>query len=229
MSEYVGNELGIFKHARNWKAYYGGMVAPFLGREVLEVGAGIGANTSLFCSGAQARWVCLEPDPGMSRSLDAQIAAGTLPSCCKAFTGTLADLPSDKFDSLIYIDVLEHIPDDEAEVRRALPFLRPGGHLVVLSPAHQFLYSPFDASIGHCRRYTKNSLRKIVPIAPTLLRYLDAAGMLLSLANRLLLKQSMPTLKQIQFWDTRIVPLSKKIDPLLGYRVGKSVLGAWRV
>src|SRR5437868_2036081 len=100
MSEYVGKELNIFKHARNWKHYYGAMVSPFLGNEVLEVGAGIGANTALLCTGHQAKWICLEPDPEMGHGLESEIAAGRLPGCCETVIGTLADLPANKFDSV---------------------------------------------------------------------------------------------------------------------------------
>ena len=58
--------------------------------------------------------------------------------------------------------------------------------------------------------------------------YLDSVGMLASLANRLFLKASMPTLKQIQFWDSKLVPPSRLLDPLTFFRVGKSVIGVWR-
>ena len=60
------------------------------------------------------------------------------------------------------------------------------------------------------------------------MEYLDSIGMLASSANVLLLKQSLPTLRQIQFWDRYIIPVSKVVDPLLGHRVGKSVVGIWR-
>ena len=60
------------------------------------------------------------------------------------------------------------------------------------------------------------------------LNYLDSVGVLASLGNRLLLKSSSPTPKQIKFWDTLMVPLSKKIDPLISYSLGKSILGIWK-
>ena len=165
----------------------------------------------------------------MAREIAAQLASGSLPRCCEAVAGTVQELARDRlFDSVIYIDVLEHIQDDAAEVRRASSILRPGGYLVVLSPAHQFLFSPFDASIGHFRRYNRGTLSAVVPLKKVLLRYLDSTGMLLSLANRLLLQQKLPTLKQILFWDKRIIPISRILDPVLGYRVGKSILGVWQ-
>jgi hypothetical protein len=58
--------------------------------------------------------------------------------------------------------------------------------------------------------------------------YLDAAGLLASAGNRLLLRQSMPTERQILAWDRLMIPISRAIDPLFGHRLGKSVLGVWQ-
>ena len=58
--------------------------------------------------------------------------------------------------------------------------------------------------------------------------YLDSIGLLASLANRLLLNQSMPTAAQIKTWDSVLVPCSRVLDPFLFGAVGKSVLGIWR-
>ena len=111
----------------------------------------------------------------------------------------------------------------------AAAHLNRGGHIVVLSPAHPFLFTPFDSAIGHFRRYTRDSLRQAAPpqLALRKLIYLDSAGMLASLGNRLLLRSAMPTEKQILAWDRFLVPISRVLDPLLDGRAGKSVLGVW--
>jgi hypothetical protein len=57
--------------------------------------------------------------------------------------------------------------------------------------------------------------------------YLDSVGLLASAANRLLLKQSLPTARQIQVWDNFMVPCSRLLDPLTGYLAGKSVVAVW--
>ena len=126
--------------------------------------------------------------------------------------------------------MLEHIEDDAEELRRASKHLKPGGALIVLSPAHPWLFAPFDQAIGHYRRYSRESLRAAAPrhLRRQKLVYLDAVGLLASLANRLLLKQDMPTAGQIKTWDGLLVPCSRLLDPLLGGTVGKSVLGVWR-
>ena len=79
---------------------------------------------------------------------------------------------------------------------------------------------------GHYRRYSKQTLRAVVPndIEIIKLAYLDCVGLLASLANKLILRQTEPTLKQIKVWDKFMIPISRKLDPAIGYRFGKSIL-----
>lgn len=233
MSElkYEGNELDIFSAARNWKQYLYENFSPFLGAEVLEVGAGFGGTTPFLAKGQHARWVGLEPDPGLFDRFQAAVRQGQLPAYCQPVKGILSDLaPTDCFDTILYVDVLEHIEHDAEELRNAAAHLKPGGHVVVLSPAHPFLYTPFDKAIGHFRRYTRASLRAVAPSALREVRmiYLDAFGLLSSLGNRLFLQQSMPTRKQVALWDGVLVPASRLLDGLFLHALGKSVLGVWQ-
>lgn len=226
--QYAGSELEIFEKAHNWKAYLRRSMEPYLAGSVLEVGAGLGANTRQFAALHFDRWTCLEPDLAL---LD-QIELGSpLLDRHEVVLGDISALgPSARFDAILYIDVLEHIQDDAGELRRASAHLNPGGALIVLSPAHPWLFTPFDRAIGHYRRYTKASLRAAAPgnLQREKLVYLDSVGMLASLGNRLLLDSSMPTAAQIKTWDSVLVPCSRLLDPLLGGTVGKSVLGVWR-
>jgi hypothetical protein len=59
-------------------------------------------------------------------------------------------------------------------------------------------------------------------------RYLDAVGLLASLANRLVLRSALPTASQIRAWDRFMVPMSRIVDPLLGYLAGKTVVAVWQ-
>jgi 2-polyprenyl-3-methyl-5-hydroxy-6-metoxy-1,4-benzoquinol methylase len=226
---YEGGELDLFKRAENWKRYWSGQVRPHLGARVLEVGAGIGVNTPYLNHGAE-EWVCLEPDRNMAALLVARQRAKEL-GATRVIAGTIADLPREpSFDSIVYIDVLEHIEDDAAEIAAGAARLRPGGTLIVLSPAHAWLYSPFDAAIGHYRRYSAKGLRALAcsDLELVNLRYIDSVGMLASMANSFFLKPEMPTLSQILIWDRLMVPVSRLLDPLFLYGVGKSIIAVWR-
>jgi hypothetical protein len=228
-SRYVGSELEVFAHAVRWKAYFRSRIAPYLRGDVAEVGAGIGGTTKILCDGRQDSWVCLEPDA----SLAAEIDRAALPPSTRheVVVGGLASLARERlFDAVLYIDVLEHIEDDRGELARAAAHLKPDGAIVVVAPAHQWLFTPFDAAIGHFRRYDKASLRAAAPpgVAEETLVYLDSVGLLASGANRLLLRSAHPTLGQIRLWDTLMVPLSRILDPLTRHAAGKSILGVWR-
>jgi cyclopropane fatty-acyl-phospholipid synthase-like methyltransferase len=228
---YIGSELEIFQHACNWKSYYGDYLRPFLGHEVLEVGAGIGATTSTLCRAEHQRWICLEPDPALSQTIDEKIRNKALPAFCESITSTVSGLAdTENFNSILYIDVLEHIEHDREELLTASRHLKNNGYLIVLSPAHDWLYSPFDKTIGHYRRYDKLSLRKISPpsLELTSLKYFDAIGFFASLANKTVLKSSMPTLRQVLFWDKILVPISRVMDPILRHNFGKTIIAIWK-
>lgn len=227
---YPGQELAIFAHAKNWKAYWSSFLHAHLHQSVLEVGAGIGTNTVILSSAQPQRWVCLEPDQQLLKELRHNLEQFP-PGRYEAVAGTLETFPvNELFETIIYIDVLEHIKDDAAELKTAASRLKPGGRLIVLSPAHQWLFSKFDAAIGHYRRYSLSTLLDIAPPGMKVERamYLDAFGLCLSLANRLLLKQNLPTVRQIEFWDRYVVTVSKVMDPILFHRAGKTVLAIWK-
>ncbi len=233
MSEipYIGNELDLFEQATAWKNYYGSFLKPLLKGKVLEVGAGIGGTTSTLCDGSQEKWLCLEPDPVLYERLENKIREKKLPPCCYSLKGTTGDLPAaEKFDAILYIDVIEHIEKDGEELERAKDLLAENGYLIVLVPAHQFLYNEFDKAIGHYRRYDRKMLAAAAPSELKLrrIRYLDSCGLFASLMNKYFLKQDYPTAKQIAFWNRVIVPVSKPLDFLLNYNAGKTVVGIWQ-
>lgn len=228
---YVGTELDVFAGARNWKAYWSGLVAPLLGRRVLDVGAGIGATAMILDCRRFDRYLALEPDPALVGRMRAAADAAGLPDTFQVRQGSLTSLPAEeRFDTILYIDVLEHIEADREELARAARHLEPGGRIVVLSPAHQWLYAPFDAAIGHCRRYDRRSLQALQPegLAVESVDYLDSVGMLASLGNRLLLRSASPSPGQIALWDNWMVPASRRLDGLFGRRLGKSILAVFR-
>jgi 2-polyprenyl-3-methyl-5-hydroxy-6-metoxy-1,4-benzoquinol methylase len=227
--KYAGSELELFAAAQNWKSYWSQQIRPFLSGDILEVGAGIGSNTLILDPGGAGRWLCLEPDPYLVACLVKTLEKARGGRVYEPVCGTMRSLKDQQFDAIIYVDVLEHIEDDRDELNRAASHLRSRGHLIVLSPAHQCLFTPFDAAIGHFRRYNRAMLRRISPHCLSLvrLRYLDSVGLIASTANLVLLRQSMPTQAQLRFWDLWIVPLSRALDPCFRYNVGKSIIAVW--
>ncbi len=230
-SAYPGNELDLFCHADNWKAYFSKHICPYLHGHVLEVGAGIGATTRVLSSNEHHSWTCLEPDPKLVEKHSLYIDLNNPHSNYKHVIGNISDIDDQKhYDTILYIDVLEHIENDDNEIKQAANLLSNNGVIIILSPAYQWLFNEFDQAIGHFRRYNKQTLTASVPVEleQVCIMYLDSVGAIASIANSVLLHQTIPTIKQVLFWDRAIIPFSKVIDPVILYSFGKSILGVWK-
>jgi hypothetical protein len=228
--EYIGNELQVFSLASNWGKYLRSQIIPYLSGTVIEVGAGIGTKTKELCGNVN-RYIAVEPDPTMYQTLLNETSLNIAMDNVECLHGVINDVTNNILaDAVIYIDVLEHIESDKAQLELALSKIRPGGYLVVLSPAHQWLYTEFDRAIGHYRRYDRKSLLEISPPDSKVVcnRMLDSCGMLASLGNRLFLNNSMPSKSQILLWDRVMVPISRYLDRLTGFFIGKSILVVWQ-
>ena len=227
--KYSGDELVLFQHAKHWKKYFSQQIKPYIKGNVLEVGAGIGSTTLLLNDGSANQWLMLEPDEQMSALLKMKVETNVLPGNSRLQTGTIDQLTS-TFDTIIFIDVLEHIEKDAEEMKKAATLLNTGGYIVVLSPAFTYLFSPFDKAIGHYRRYNRKMLRDIIPSGLQLVanRYYDTVGYFAALMNKWVLRQKYPTVNQVRFWDKWMVPVSKVTDKLCLHSFGKSIIAVWK-
>jgi SAM-dependent methyltransferase len=229
---YVGSELELFSAATNWKSYLASVLSRFIAGRVLEVGAGIGSNIAYLHTALVREWTSLEPDGDFARRIDERVSAGELPPTCRVIAGTIECInQAARFDTILYIDVLEHIAEDAAELARACRHLAAEGSLIVLAPAHQFLFSPFDTAIGHYRRYNQETLRALTPPGChfDICLMLDCAGFFASLANAVLLSNAFPSKRQIAVWDRLLVPISRTLDRRIGHRLGKTIVAVWRL
>lgn len=226
---YPGTELALFAEATNWKRYFASELRPFVTGRVLDVGCGMGVNANYLVGPSVKSWTFLEPDKRLLDLAPDHVDAPLL-AIGELVNGTTQDLEGRQFDTILYLDVLEHIEQGAAELERAFSLLAPGGHLLVLVPAYQFLYTDFDAEIGHVKRYNKAELASELPRDGERLAlfYLDSIGLSLSLGNKLMLHQSRPKLSQIQFWDRFVIPFSKVMDKVLLHRAGRSLIAVVR-
>lgn len=228
---YPGAELRVFSEAKRWKHYLAGALRPYIRGAVLEVGAGLSETTPYLVNPDVSQWLCLEPDSALFNATAQQLAARNLPVTAIARQGTIDDLQATElFDTILYIDVLEHIEDDAAEMQKAAAHLRHGGNIIVLSPAYQWLYSPFDKAIGHYRRYNKKTLRSAAPVGleERSMFYLESAGLFLLAMNRFIFRKKYPSRKTVQFWDRLLIPVSKLADKILLHSTGKTIIGIWQ-
>jgi SAM-dependent methyltransferase len=201
---------------------------PYLHGRVLEVGAGTGTITrKLVERFPDVSVVALEPADNMFAGLEAYAA---LTDRLVARQETLAGYSGHDaaFDAVLYVNVLEHIADDERELRLAADALRPGGALLIFGPALEALYGDLDHKAGHYRRYSLGRLRRIVEgagLRVTLLRYFDVLGVVPYLIVYRWLHHSTISSSTIWGYDRVIVPVSRVMQRILrSPPVGKNVI-----
>jgi SAM-dependent methyltransferase len=192
---------------------------PYLRGRVLEVGAGMGTITrKLVERHPDLSVVALEPADNVFVNLDAFAA---LTPGVEARKQTLAEYSAsivEPFDAVLYVNVLEHIADDDGEVRRAAEVLRPGGALLVFGPALEGLYSELDHRAGHYRRYSVERISGLVRAADLRIvsvRYFDVLGVLPYLAVYRLLRHTSISSSSVWGYDRLIVPTSRFLQRVL--------------
>ena len=132
-----------------------------------------------------------------------------------------------KFDSIMYLNVLEHIKNDNEEVLNAFEKLNYKGYLIILVPAHNKLYSKFDKAIGHFRRYEMEFFEKIKIDGSIIIKlsYLDSTGYFLYYLNKIFFKEEIyPSKLKIFIWDKLFTPVTYFLDKILFYKFGKNIL-----
>ncbi len=210
-SSYAGSqELHSLSKAVRFHRWMASMLRPAIGGDVLEVGAGIGTMTrALRETFPQSNIMAIEPDPALFDLLNERTQG------LGVETATLSTHELEhqrQFDSVLYVNVLEHIEDHVGELRRAHALLRPGGSVGIIVPAIPRLYGSLDAKSGHYRRYQKAALRNVVEqagLVVTDLHFFDAVGVAPYWAS--IKVGSMPELtdRTTYLFDNVLVPLSK--------------------
>lgn len=194
----------------------------YLEGKILEVGCGIGNFTKTLTSSGKI-WAI---------DIDKEFVKQTKEFCIKANVG-LGDVEKGKyffkdkqFDTIVCINVLEHIQNDIESLDNIYKLLKSNGRLILLVPIHNFLYGEIDKSIGHYRRYNPDKLTgKMLELGYTIisakkLNFLGALGWFIS---GKILKNKQITENKIKIFNS-IAPFFLKLEDLCEPAIGTSVL-----
>jgi len=182
---------------------------------ILEFGAGTGEFIDRFTQLPHLTTMAVELDEGYLQHLRLRHTAYQ----------QLSELPA-PVDFIFTIDVLEHIEQDEEILRELYSALRAGGRMLVYVPARPELYSKFDASIGHFRRYRLHELRgKVSKAGFTILvsKYDDFLGYFAAVYNKLTSDGSLNE-RAVRLYDKMFVPISRTIEAILTPPIGKNII-----
>lgn len=204
--------------------------APYLGRRVLEVGCGLGnlarllTDRELYCGidNSTESIATLARELASHPHMHAQVADVT--------THEFLSLEAMRFDTVVSLNVLEHVADDEAAIRNMHRVLTPEGKLILVVPAHRWLYGSMDRAIGHFRRYNRDDMRALLTrhgFAVLRFTYVNALGALGWFANGRLWHSPTPPSGQLRLFN-RLVPALKAVERRLPPPFGISLLAIAR-
>jgi 2-polyprenyl-3-methyl-5-hydroxy-6-metoxy-1,4-benzoquinol methylase len=230
---YAADDLETMSEARNYQAHVFGLVRPYIGSRVLEVGCGIGTMTSQLLEHAE-RVVCIEPNLNCATRAREALAANDRVTIqvCHLEECNRGELQEQRFDTIVCVNVLEHIEDDV----RALSLFRDvvastRGRVLIFVPAVQGIYSPHDAALGHHRRYSKRSLHAAFAAAGldvVALKYTNPIGLLGWMYNLYISGNTEHTASQVGLFDRFVAPWALPIEHLVPPPIGLSLFAVGR-
>jgi SAM-dependent methyltransferase len=217
--QYRGHDiLDLLKEARNYNRWLTGQVIAAKPAGAVKI-ADLGAGRGTFAEMLRARGLeidCVEPDP------QNQII---LRESGFAVQAAMDEHAPESLDYVYTLNVLEHVPDDEALAGSVFSRLRRGGRLFIFVPAFPILWSSLDDYVEHQRRYRRESMAAMLRRAGFVLeraRYADCLGFFAALVFGRSAKAEISP-RSIWFYDRLLFPVSKFLDPLLGLFFGKNL------
>ena len=198
----------------------------FISGNIIEIGAGCGSFTRNYYNPKIKSIVLTEMDLKNINELKIKFDHD---SNIQILNSSIEKIER-KFDTVLYFHVLEHIKDDINEIKNAVKKLNTGGHIIMMVPAHQKVYSNLDKAVGHFRRYEKDFFKKnLLGLELVNFKYLDAMGYLLYYLNRIFFKkETFPSKLKIFLWDKIFTPITVIIDFITNYRLGKCIIAIYR-
>jgi SAM-dependent methyltransferase len=223
---YASNELDSLVGASN---YYRGILdyfRPYLGKRILEIGAGIGTFSSLLLEAYPSHLLLFEPSRNLLPRLRDRFSLDRRVTVIEdsSFEGVAQ---SAEVDSIVLVNVLEHIQEDEATLRRLHSALTVGGAVLLFVPALPLLYGTLDKEFGHYRRYMKHDLVTKLQRAGfelAMVRYVNMLGVLTwYLAGKVLRKRTLKP-QDVRLYDKLVVPWMSMLERHWDTPIGQSLI-----
>jgi len=214
--------------ARRYRRYLFSQLAPYLGQNVLEVGAGLGDFSAQLID--RERLVVADSDPVCVRALEERFSGRP---GVEVISGDPTELKVEpRVDTVVAINVLERLLDDAAALRGMAEAVVPGGNLLVLVAGYPQLAGPFDRALGNLRRYTPDGLRAAVEAAglvPEVVRPVNFLGGLAWWTAVRVGRQGRPTPALVRLYDRLVIPAERLLERRVRPGFGQSVLCVARV
>lgn len=228
---YAGKDLEAMSFAENYHRWILDIFEPYLGRRVVEVGAGRGAFSKLILERSIESLSVVEPSSNMFPILQSWVENFKTEKRIDTYNAIFANVAEEiarkqQPDSIIYVNVLEHIRDDLAELEHVHRTLVDGGCVLIFSPACQWLYGSFDKLVGHHRRYTRSQLADTAKQAGFRVLtsgYLDFPGMFPWWVKYKVVRSQKMEAWAVRFYDTYVIPVLRIAESVIRPPVGRNL------
>jgi SAM-dependent methyltransferase len=223
---YSGTELEAVAEATNYYDWIIDSFASRIGKRSVEAGAGIGTVSELVLRrGNPSELVLIEPDSANARILEDRFQGDARVSVRQGYLDEFASLLV--ADSVIAVNVLEHVEKDSDFLRAAHRALVPGGTLLLLVPALPAIFGSLDRAFDHFRRYTRSGLTTQVRdagFAIETLHYLNMVGVAAWFVSGSILGRTTLSRRQVRFYDRYVIPVLRAVETRLHPPIGQSLL-----
>ena len=225
-AEYTLLDQQLMQKATRYFAWQAELAKAQLGRRVIEVGCGTGNFTRHLVD--RELVVGLDVVDGCVEQSRARFAEhGHMQfRCLDVQDREFLELKSLQADSVVCLNVLEHVRDHRLALEHMHEVLAPGGRAVFLLPAFASLYGPIDEKLGHFRRYSKPSWRELAEATGfrvTQSRYFNSVGFFGWWANARIFKKTEQSEDQIALFDRAFVPVLKRVESWVEPPIGQSI------
>jgi len=225
---FFAEDLRQMAKAVNYRRWQFSLVSPFVRGKVVEVGGGIG-NFTADLAGVADSVVSIEPNQYCFRQLAERTQSlRNVTALNVTAESLLAELPPGYLaDSLVCMNVLEHIQDDRAALQTFNRLLEPGGTMALLVPAVAGAFGEIDQRLGHYRRYSRKGLAALIADAGfevAKVRYFNFPGLWAWWWNARVSRRSHQSDAQIHFFDSFLVPIVSRLEHVLPVPIGQSLL-----
>jgi SAM-dependent methyltransferase len=233
--QYAADDLETMSEAVRYQRHVFGLVRPHLGTRVLEVGCGIGTmSRQILATNSALQLVCIEPNANCAARAREELHGQDRVSIrmCHLEECVRTDLQQERFDTIVCVNVLEHIEDDV----QALALFREvvagtGGQVLIFVPAVQQIYGPHDAALGHHRRYSKRSLSAAFNAAGLdvqSIKYTNPLGLLGWMYNLYVSGNTEHTSGQVRLFDRFVAPWALPVERIVTPPIGLSLFAVGR-
>jgi phospholipid N-methyltransferase len=228
---FISEDLRQMELAENYNYWLFSLLKPFLGDRILEIGPGIGNLTKHFIKSAEYL-EGIEPNLVCADLLMDSFQGNQKFSLqrIKVEDCEVNLLKTKKINTIVCVNVLEHINNDHETLVKLMDILTDNGKLLLLVPAISWAYGPIDASVGHFRRYSLKKLKETMEKAGfdvVFSQYSNFLGLIGWVINSKITKAVKQNDFQIRMFDN-LVPILSRLEKIIIPPLGLSIIAVGR-